>query len=96
MQYNHHEMPKFPVGIITVSEEAVRTLSLKDILTSLSRHITGDWGIEVDDNWAANNRALSTEGRLISVFVSLEKTRRFFIITEPDRSSTTVMLPIEY
>lgn len=62
---------------------------------SLYRHATGDWGNLDDVDKAENDRALVDGGRLVSSFLSLDGTK-FWIITEADRSATTVLLPEEY
>lgn len=85
--------PKFPLGRTTITAGALSALSHEDVLAALSRHVVGDWG-EVDrEDWNANERALCEGGRLVSVYRS---SRKFYVITEQDRSLTTVLLPEEY
>ncbi len=60
------------------------------------RHSQGDWGEELDDeDKAANDRAAKEGERLLSVYRLADGTR-FWIITERDRSATTLLLPEEY
>ncbi|WP_095516008.1 hypothetical protein [Rubrivirga sp. SAORIC476] len=60
----------------------------------LERHAVGDWGdIGVGDR-LANELALPGGARLLSAFQT--DAGRLWIITEADRSSTTVLLPDEY
>lgn len=45
---------------------------------------------------AANNRALIEGTRLLSAYVLADGATRIWIITEADRSATTILLPDEY
>jgi len=61
----------------------------------LSVHQAGDWGDVCDDDRQANNRALTEGTRLLSVYHSATGVK-FWIITEADRSITTVLCPEDY
>ena len=62
--------------------------------TLLRRHQAGDWGeVCPEDRWA-NDVALVDGGRLLSVYHLYDIT--FWVITEADRSATTILLPGEY
>jgi hypothetical protein len=87
--------PKFPLGEIVATSNAVSNLTNLDILLALSRHVRGDWGdLDVEDK-EANERALLGGTRLFSAYHALNGTK-FWIITEWDRSVTTVLLPEDY
>ena len=74
---------------------AAETLNQDDVRECLKRHFNGDWG-EVDkEDWKANEDALTGGMRLVSVYTDRNKTR-FFVITEANRSATTILLPEEY
>ena len=61
----------------------------------LNRHESGDWGDVCREDWQSNDQALDDGSRLFSVYrTRLEE--RLWIITEADRSFTTVLLPYEY
>ena len=61
----------------------------------IRRHQSGDWGdVDVDDT-QANDKALANDGRLLSAYHT-NKGVKLWIITEWDRSITTVLLPEEY
>jgi len=61
----------------------------------LSRHVTGDWG-DLDRADAAENELSLREGlRLLSAYALPDGTR-LWIITEADRSATTILLPHDY
>lgn len=63
--------------------------------TALRRHLVGDWGDCEPEDAAANEDALVQGERLLSVFYTAEKVR-FWIMTEANRSATTVLLPEDY
>ena len=61
----------------------------------LQRHKMNDWGDLSDGDKALNDESLLTDGRLLSEYQYTGKVR-IKIITEADRSVTTVLLPNEY
>ena len=61
----------------------------------LQRHKMGDWGDSPDGDKALNDEALLIDDRLLSEYQYTGKVR-IMIITEADRSVTTVLLPNEY
>ena len=65
------------------------------VLPYVRRHALGDWGNVDAEDWSANEEALKAGARLLSAY-DLGEGRRLWIITEADRSSTTVLLPEEY
>ena len=75
-------------GVLKVTTEAERSIAL-------NRHSHGDWGAVVGSDWQANDQALQNGERLLSVYHTLSGTE-FWIITEADRSATTILLPSEY
>jgi hypothetical protein len=61
----------------------------------LARHSRGDWGeLCPADKWA-NDRALREGDRLLSAYKT-STGERLWVITEADRSATTILLPSEY
>jgi hypothetical protein len=60
----------------------------------LSRHITGDWGEVGPEDARANEAALKFGTRLVSAYTVNDI--KFWVITEADRSVTTILLPEEY
>jgi hypothetical protein len=77
------------------SRSSLANLQQPDILTGLQRHQAGDWGDMDEDDRQANNCALTDGSRLFSVYHSANGVK-FWIITEADRSVTTVLLPEDY
>ncbi|WP_141106990.1 hypothetical protein [Herbaspirillum aquaticum] len=63
-------------------------------LQYLARHRRGDWGDISSDDIQANESALQLGGRILSAYKIGE--HRLWVITEADRSSTTLLLPSEY
>lgn len=63
-------------------------------LVLLARHASGDWGDLCAEDVQANKHALEHGLRVFSVY-NVEG-RRFYVITEADRSSTCILLPSEY
>lgn len=75
-------------GVLEVTTRAERNVAF-------NRHSCGDWGDVGKEDWQANDRALQTGERLLSVYHTLSGIK-FWIITEADRSATTILLPSEY
>ncbi|MDO8690677.1 MAG: hypothetical protein Q7R39_11825 [Dehalococcoidia bacterium] len=67
----------------------------KFILESLRRHARGDWGDLSDEDRQANDLALKDGSRLLSAYEQ-PGLPKVWVITEADRSATTVLFPDEY
>ncbi len=89
------DVPQFQLGQVVVTPGVIAHLKPSEVFNSLWRHAGGDWGDVCDDDYIANEEALKIEARLMSVYYS-DTGIRFWIITEADRSATTVLLPEEY
>lgn len=61
----------------------------------LDRHSTCDWGDVDEEDRQLNDAALNEGARLLSVYKT-KQGQKVWIITEADRSSTTLLLPEEY
>lgn len=86
---------KFPLGRLVSTPNALASISHPELLAALHRHATGDWG-EVDEHDRKENELSLKEGfRLLSVYRTTHGVK-FWIITEADRSVTTVLLPEDY
>ena len=86
---------KLPLGRIVATPAALGTVSQPDIVAALRRHAVGDWGDVTPDDRAANDDALRSGERLLSVYQSATGST-FWVLTEADRSVTTVLLPDDY
>lgn len=64
------------------------------LIDCLRRHLEGDWGDVCLEDKASNDLALKAGYRLLSAYTIDD--RKIWIITEADRSSTTILFPEEY
>jgi hypothetical protein len=87
--------PKFLFGRTVATPNALNKIPNDEILTALGRHVCGDWGTLDAEDWKSNDRALIEGTRLLSAYDSKQGIC-FWIITEWDRSVTTVLLPEDY
>ena len=86
---------KFRVGKLVATPNAIEHLSQGDMVSGLSRHMAGDWGDVNMDDHEENELSLQEGFRLLSVYHAKNGVK-FWIITEADRSITTVLLPEDY
>jgi hypothetical protein len=86
---------RFQLGRLVSTPGALEKVSHGEMLRALGRHVTGDWGNVCREDAEANESALHERARLLSAYTT-EEGVRFWIITEADRSLTTVLLPEEY
>ena len=86
---------KFWLGQFYITEEARRKVGYEDALIALRRHHDGDWGDVCPEDREANESALANGGRLFSVYHATNG-EKFWIITEADRNTTTVLMPDNY
>ena len=67
---------------------------------SLNRHVSGDWGDVDKEDKQANDQALKQDTRLLSAYnddrFPKNGVATIWIITEADRSVTTILFPDEY
>ena len=86
---------KFRLGKIVSTPNALDRLTQEDILTGIQRHQAGDWGDVSENDRAANELALIKGTRLWSVYHAGNGVK-FWLITEADRSATSVLMPEDY
>lgn len=86
-----------PLGQLVATSGALSALTEagQSPLEFVDRHRRGDWGEVCGDDWALNDEALELGDRLLSAYRT-KKQVRIWIITEWDRSITTLLLPDEY
>ena len=87
--------PRFPLGQLVITSNAASRLAEDDVTSAIRRHVQGDWGEVCEEDRQENDRSLIEGCRLLSVYVAQDGLR-FWIITESDRSVTTVLLPEDY
>ena len=93
---------KFALGRIVSTKNAMKMLNDKMIspLSFLQRHQSGDWGNICEEDKEQNNLAIEHEGnvekqkRVMSVYRI--GTQTIWIITENNRSVTTLLRPCDY
>jgi hypothetical protein len=90
-----HCSAKFRLGRIVSTPNALSQLSQDNILEGIRRHQAGDWGDLDPEDKSANDQALTDGTRLLSAYQAANGTK-FWLITEADRSVTTVLLPEDY
>lgn len=83
------------LGSIVVTTNAATSVSSARIGIALERHRNCDWGEGNESDRRLNDQALRDGGRLFSVYEYVRNIR-LWVITEADRSYTTVMLPEDY
>ena len=86
---------RFPFGDLFVTAAVDKTIDPTDIAQALNRHAQGDWGDVCEDDRKENELSLAEGYRLFSVYHDRNGIK-FWIITERDRSATTVLLPEDY
>ncbi len=86
---------KFAYGMIVITPHALAELSRDDIAGALNRHLTGDWGDLDEFDRNQNDYAVMYGHRILSSYRSQSRTK-FWVITEADRSVTTILLPEDY
>jgi hypothetical protein len=86
---------KFRLGHIVATANALGVLSQEDIHAAIQRHQAGEWGDVPEEDRQENELSLLQGHRLLSRYSSA-KGVKFWIITEADRSSTTLLLPEDY
>lgn len=87
-------MRTFPLGNIFITRGASAVLDHAEIRTALARHVRGDWGEVCQEDQEANDRAVADGERLLSAYRSGQT--QYWVMTEADRSATTILLPDEY
>jgi hypothetical protein len=88
---------KFPAGQLVATPGALAAIEASgdSLFTYLQRHLAGDWG-DVDAHDRRENEFSLEQGfRLLSAYC-LRNGVKIWIITEADRTNTTVLLPDEY
>ena len=89
--------PLFPLGQCVITPGASEALTEAEVNPSalLGRHQRGDWGSLSEDDMEANQWAVETGERILSAYI-LTTEVDVWVITERDRSYTTILLPSEY
>jgi len=89
------QTPLFPLGRIVATPGALDAMDVLGMAAALKAHQSGEWG-DVDTEDAVSNDAAVHDGTRIFSVYRTARGEKFWIITEWDRSVTTVLLPEEY
>ncbi len=84
-----------PLGQVVATRGAVNEIPEEEMLYAICRHHCCDWGDVCTEDWLSNEHALRNDLRLLSVYRT-KAGQKYYIITEADRTATTVLLPEEY
>jgi hypothetical protein len=87
---------KFDPGKLAATPAVMKKVDPDYAMGALCQHVQARWGIVDQDDWKANDEALKHGGRLLSVYPCPNSSESFWIITEADRSVTTILLPSDY
>jgi len=90
-------MIRFPLGRVVATPGALSALEKAEQLPAefLDRHVHGDWGDVPEEDKQANERSVAQGLRILSAYTT-SAGDKIWILTEADRSATTLMLPEEY
>ena len=88
-------LSEVPLGRIVATPGAVASVTAEEAAEALNRHMHGDWGDVSPQDWESNDAAFDEGERLLSSYRT-DNGVKFWVITEADRSATTVLLPEEY
>lgn len=84
------QMVATPQAIAALAEDGQTPLDL------LKRHVAGDWGDVCPDDARTNEQAVTNGDRIFSVYHTNNKQEKLYVITEWDRSVSTVLMSHEY
>ncbi len=89
---------KFKLGSIFSTPGAVEALAeaSEEAGFYLELHSSGDWGDVSEEDKKENELSLKKGFRIVSAYILPNTDEKIWIITEADRSSTTILLPSEY
>ena len=89
--------PLFLLGDVVATPAALNAMQSCDVTPAqlLQLHVSGNWGSVCEEDAKANDAAVKNGERILSSYRIGEYTR-VWLITEWDRSVTTILLPSEY
>lgn len=89
------ENQMFALGRLLMTPGVKESLEDSEVIAAIRRHASGDWGDVSEEDRKENELSVSSNFRIVSAYHS-RKGEKFWVITEADRSATTVLLPEEY
>lgn len=88
-------MKRLSLGNIVCTPTILKNMSIAEINNMLRRHQSGDWGDLCEEDKKLNEEALIHGDRIMSAYINT-RGEKVWIITEWDRSYTTILYPDEY
>lgn len=85
----------FRCGQLCATPGVLKSVQPMELTLLMKRHLSGDWGDISENDAAANEDALRYGDRIISWY-TVSTNDRIMVITEADRSATTILLANEY
>ncbi len=91
-----NDKPLFDLGRLTATQSALHFLERIEMqpLILLRRHVVGDWGDLDRGDIEANKQSIQDGSRILSAY--LLQNEKVYVITEGDRSITTILMASEY
>lgn len=86
--------PRFRLGNLVATTGAINSIGLDNMMPYVFMHMTGHWGDLDEEDQRTNDLSVKNGARIFSAYHW--KGEKFWIITEHDRSATTLLLPEEY
>jgi len=90
-------MALFPLGQVVATQGALRALQKaeQEPQEFLNKHVNGDWGDVPEEDRQENEFSIQRGLRILSAYTT-SAGEHIWVITEADRSATTILLPSEY
>lgn len=90
--------PVLQLGNVVATPGALALLGNAGIAPTqlLNRHLFGDWGVVDAEDWKLNDASVRPESQARVLSVYTVGDQQIWVITEADRSVTTILLPEEY
>ena len=86
---------KLQLGRIVATRALVELIPMEEVFKALDRHATGDWGNLPLADFKVNQKSITNNGRVMSRYLYRDELC-FWVITEGDRSLTSVVLESDY
>lgn len=86
---------RVPLGVVVATPGALESFGATYLSACLSRHARGDWGDLAPEDRAANDAALRDGNQILSAYTA-PTGAKLWVITEHNRSVTTMLLPEDY
>lgn len=87
-------MLKFTLGKLVATRAVAEIFAPQTLFALIARYRAGDWGNLCDEDKQANEYAIQNGGRIVASYLIDEE--KLYVITEADRSLTTILFAYEY